>query len=123
MARTLTADLAAYRISLWGEPDPRWRRCLAIAGAIGIATLISVYLVPPQPVEITSVDQVSDRLARLILEETGPPVAPAQPRAPEAIQESAPLVPIYGFGVYALFFLVPLTLRAKRRPRRKIGGR
>ena len=38
--------------------------------------------------------------------------------ATEEIQQAAPLVPIYGFGVYTLFFLVPLTLRARRRPRR-----
>ena len=43
--------------------------------------------------------------------------------APAQIQQAAPLVPIYGLGVYALFFLVPLTLRAKRRPKRKPGGR
>ena len=34
------------------------------------------------------------------------------------VQQAAPLVPIYGFGVYALFFLVPLTLRATQVPRR-----
>jgi TonB family protein len=90
MAQTLTADLSAYRISLWGEPDPRWRRCLAIAGALGIATLIAVYVVPPRPVEITSVDQVPDRFAKLILEEATPPTAPAQPRSPEAIREKPP---------------------------------
>ena len=39
--------------------------------------------------------------------------------AAEEIQQAAPLVPIYGFGVYTLFFLVPLTLRAKRKPRRQ----
>ena len=38
--------------------------------------------------------------------------------ASEEIQQAAPLVPIYGFAVYALFFLVPLTLRTRRRPRR-----
>ncbi len=39
--------------------------------------------------------------------------------APRAIQQAAPMVPIYAFGVYALFFLVPITLRATRTPRRK----
>ncbi len=38
--------------------------------------------------------------------------------APQAVQEAAPVVPIYSLGVYALFFLVPLTLRATRTPRR-----
>jgi len=30
------------------------------------------------------------------------------------VQASAPLVPIFGFGIYVLFFLVPVTLRATR---------
>lgn len=38
--------------------------------------------------------------------------------APFESQQAAPLVPIYAFGVYSLFFLVPLTLRATRTPRR-----
>ncbi len=43
--------------------------------------------------------------------------------APEEAQQAAPLVPIYGFGVYTLFFLVPLTLRATRPARRQSGDR
>ena len=39
--------------------------------------------------------------------------------APQAVQQAAPLVPIYSLGVYALFFLVPLTLRATRTPRQR----
>ncbi len=38
--------------------------------------------------------------------------------APFEAQQAAPMVPIYAFGVYGLFFLVPLTLRATRTPRR-----
>ncbi len=41
--------------------------------------------------------------------------------APQAIQQAAPMVPIYSFAVYALFFLVPLTLRVTRKQRRKFG--
>lgn len=41
--------------------------------------------------------------------------------ASKSVQQAAPLVPIYSFAVYALFFLVPVTLRATRRPQRKIG--
>ncbi len=43
--------------------------------------------------------------------------------APHAAQKAAPMVPVYGFGVYALFFLVPLTLRATRAPRRGFRDR
>ena len=41
--------------------------------------------------------------------------------ARQAVQQAAPLVPIYSFAVYALFFLVPVTLRATRKPRRGTG--
>ena len=43
--------------------------------------------------------------------------------APIEAQQAAPMVPIYAFGVYGLFFLVPLTLRATRTPRRKFHDR
>lgn len=39
--------------------------------------------------------------------------------APRAAQHAAPLVPLYSFMVYWIFFLVPVTLRATRvQPRR-----
>lgn len=41
--------------------------------------------------------------------------------APFSAQQAAPLVPIYGFFVYALFFLVPVTLRESRKKRRDFG--
>jgi len=41
--------------------------------------------------------------------------------APEAAQMAAPLVPLYAFGVFAVFFYVPVTLRRsttrRERPR------
>ncbi len=43
--------------------------------------------------------------------------------APIAVQQAAPMVPIYGFCVYALFFLVPVTLRVTRTPRRGFRDR
>ncbi len=39
--------------------------------------------------------------------------------APFEAQQAAPMVPVYAFGVYSLFFLVPLTLRATRTPQRR----
>lgn len=41
--------------------------------------------------------------------------------APLPVQQAAPLVPLFSFGVYALFFLVPVTLRARRKQRRGLG--
>ncbi len=43
--------------------------------------------------------------------------------APHTVQQAAPMVPIYGFCVYSLFFLVPLTLRATRTPRKGFRDR
>ncbi len=43
--------------------------------------------------------------------------------APFEVQQAAPLVPIYAFGVSSLFFLVPLTLRATRTPRQGFRDR
>ena len=37
--------------------------------------------------------------------------------APTSAQIAAPFVPLYAFAVFALFFLVPVTLRATRTPR------
>lgn len=36
--------------------------------------------------------------------------------ASPSVQQAAPAVPIYAIGVYSLFFLVPVTLRVRRRP-------
>ena len=90
MAHALAANVAAYRVSFWGEPDPRWQRCLQIAAGLGALTLLTVYAVPQRAVEITNVDQVSDRLAKLILEEPAPLVAPPAPAAPEVVMEKPP---------------------------------
>ncbi len=43
--------------------------------------------------------------------------------APLADQRAAPMVPVYGFCVYSLFFLVPLTLRVTRTPRKGFRDR
>ena len=40
--------------------------------------------------------------------------------APDALREAAPLVPIYAFVVYAIFFLVPVSFAP--RPRRPFEG-
>src|SRR5262245_48155803 len=87
-------DLGAYRISVWGEPDPRWRRCTAFAAVLGAITVIAVWVVPLRTVEITSIDQVPERLAKLILEEPAPPKAAPQAAKPKAdVQVEAPAPP------------------------------
>ena len=95
MARALTMELAAYRISVWGEPDPRWRRCTAFAAVLGVLTIVAVWVVPLRTVEITSIDQVPERLAKLILEEPAPPKAAPQaaPKPKVDVRGEAPPAP------------------------------
>jgi TonB family protein len=92
-------DTTAYRISVWGEPDPRWRKCTAFAAVLGAITVVGVWVVPLRTVEITSIDQVPERLAKLILEEPAPPKAAPKPKAdvrveappePKAVAAPAP---------------------------------
>lgn len=97
---TMTAPRFAqsYRTSLWGTPDPLFRRCLKIAGAVGVLFLAVVYLTPRRSVEITSVDQVPDRIAKLILDEPAPAPALAPPKPvaepkPEVVMEQPKDVP------------------------------
>lgn len=95
MARALAMDLAAYRISVWGEPDPRWRRCTAFAAVLGVLTIVAVWVVPRRTVEITNIDQVPERLAKLILEEPAPPKAAPQaaPKPKADVRIEAPPAP------------------------------
>ncbi len=66
-------------------------------------------------------DRSSKRLLWTYL--IGPPsiVYITRSLARQAVQQAAPFVPIYSFAIYALFFLVPVTLRATRRPRKEVG--
>ncbi len=77
---TMTSPMASiYRQSDWFDLDPLFKRCLSIAGSIGLVFLVAVFLAPRRPpIEITHVDQVPERFAKLILEETPkpPPVLP-----------------------------------------------
>jgi len=59
--------------------------------------------------------RLSKRLMLVYL--VGPPgfIYLLRAMAPLEIQQLAPLVPIYCFGVYALFFLVPVSLRRRQR--------
>lgn len=40
--------------------------------------------------------------------------------ASPSLQQAAPLVPIYSVGVYAIFFLIPVTLRSTEVPRTRL---
>jgi TonB family protein len=82
-----------YRLPLWGAPDPRFRRCLQISGGIGLFVLLVALFTPRRAVEITTVEEIPERFARLILEEPKAPAAPPRvvaPTAPEIVMETKP---------------------------------
>ena len=74
--------------------DELFRRCLTVSGAAGALFLLIVLIAPARERAITSVEQLPERFARLILEKPEPAaVAPArieQPAAPAPRVEAAP---------------------------------
>jgi TonB family protein len=73
MAATLVQD--RYRLPLLGAPDPLFRKCLKIAGGVGAVVLAIALFTPKWTTEMTEVDDVPERFAKLILQE--PAAAPA----------------------------------------------
>ncbi len=74
---TLTGVLSPYKQTQLLELDPLLKRCFSISGSVGALFLIAVFLTPRQDIEITTIDQVPERFAKLILEEAPPPVVVA----------------------------------------------
>lgn len=94
MAGTIARNV--YRVPIIGGFDPLQKRALQVAGAVGLAALLAALITPVQQVEITQVDDVPDRLAKLILEEPkAPPVPKVKlPEAPKvALAEPTPVPP------------------------------
>lgn len=79
-----------YRLPFFSRPPREMRRALQISGVVGAAVLAAVYLAPVRAPEITNVDEVPKRFAKLILEE--PPAPPAPPRAPAARLPTPPKI-------------------------------
>ena len=73
----------AYRQSIWGRYDRALKNCFTGAGILGLATLISIYLVPKPAAVDLQLEQVPERFAKLILEK--PKAPPAPPRALEKL--------------------------------------
>ncbi|MBE0566092.1 MAG: hypothetical protein IH621_09055, partial [Krumholzibacteria bacterium] len=68
-----------YHQPLWGRTDPELRRCLAGAGVVGLLTLLVILLAPARAPDPVTIEQVPERLARLILEKPQSAAAPARP--------------------------------------------
>ncbi len=68
MANATSATLQEYQQSMWGRPDPALRNCFTWSTILGVLLLILVFLAPLPKPKPTSVADVPERLARLILE-------------------------------------------------------
>lgn len=78
--------VSSYRQSAF-QLDPLFRRCLGVAGGMAVVFLVAVILAPRRPVTIQSVDQVPERLAKLILEKKATPPPPVvKPKAQDLAQ-------------------------------------
>lgn len=85
MAGALNSVDRAYHQPIWGRTEPVLRRTLAGATGIGAALLVAILLAPAVPPRPVTIEQVPERIARLILEKPRPRTpAKAEPaRLPE----------------------------------------
>ncbi len=91
MATAAHDPVRVYHQPLWGRTDPELRRSLVGAAVAGVLTLAAVFLAPqPAPTTMT-IEQVPERLARLILDKPqAPAAAPAPAHAPEQARPAVP---------------------------------
>ena len=66
-----------YRRSRFDPQDTLYQRCLGGAALAGALLLVAILLAPIRHTEITRVDQLSRRFARLILEPSAPRPLPS----------------------------------------------
>lgn len=76
-----------YRQPIFGRLDGLFRKCLIGSSVIGLAVLVAVVVAPVREKKVQSVEEMPERLARLIIEKPKPrPVEP--PKAPLAQAET-----------------------------------
>ena len=71
MSRSVPAE---YRQSLFAVPDPRLRRALTVSSGLGLAVLGIALLAPIRVASPPRVEEVPERLAKLILQKKTPPL-------------------------------------------------
>jgi TonB family protein len=72
MAAINTTTLEQYRQPVWGRMDRALRNCFTGSAILGVAVLIMVFVVPIPVPEPVSIEDVPDRIARLILKKPAP---------------------------------------------------
>jgi outer membrane biosynthesis protein TonB len=70
-----TNTLARYQQSMWGGFDRALKNCFIGSGILGIAFLITILVAPSPPDTQTTIEEMPERFARLILQQVKP-VAP-----------------------------------------------
>jgi len=92
--RSHSATAQRYRQSMWGRIDRALRNCFAGSAILGVVILIAVFLAPAPPPPPSTVDEVPERFARLILEKPKPKAstieAPEQAKVAEAPKAEVP---------------------------------
>ncbi len=86
--------LPTYRRSTWDERDELFLRCLSAAAVAGMIALLAMLFMPSRAKPVTSVEQVSPRMARLILEPPKAKVAAPLPARPAADVVKAEATPV-----------------------------
>ncbi len=88
---------ATYRTPFLTGPDRELKRSLSVSSGFGVLVLLVVFLVPMQEITVTDVDEVPERLAKLILRKPEPVAAPAplvaEVEAPALVEETPAVTP------------------------------
>lgn len=91
MASRVMSIAEQYRMPLWGGMDRALRNGFKVSGAITAAVLVAILLAPALPKDEKTVNDIPERIARLIIEK--PKVsAPPAPK-PVSLVESPPAPP------------------------------
>ncbi len=86
MAAASSQTMARYHQPMWGQMDKALKNCFIGASILGVAVLITILIAPlPAPVTMT-IQDVPERIARLILKKPSAPVI----TAPERVTIQAP---------------------------------
>jgi TonB family protein len=71
----------------WGRMDPVLKKCLTVSSIVGLLLIIVILLAPALPEKPKTLDNVSERIARLIIEKPKP--IPAA-KTPERVAKAEP---------------------------------
>lgn len=89
---TMDPTVQALRQAPFAPPTPELRAGLKVAAVVGAAVLAAAYLAPIRAPELSTVDNVPERLAKLILEEPKKAPPAARPAPPQVKLPAPPKV-------------------------------